>query len=552
MPERAGSPNLARSPPNALDLSMTHPLPHPEGAGTAVVDDPEPPGMPPPTDPGQGLDRWTAACWVLLGLVTTWMLWQVIKFDFRTEPLVGDQASSYMQMLSLAHDGHDLSFNSLDYAHWEVIEWMRQPYGLYFQAFEGGWAFAKPYGYSLLLVVPYRVFGFIVGVAFTNAVLLLSLVGVSIAILRLRLRGPAVPLLTGAFVFASNAYFHAFPVVVDLFLAVLMGACAFLLVFGLKRGHLLAQVAGFGAFAFLFAEKTTLLVAVGPLAAFCLWQARGWWRRLAMVGGFVVVLGVAVLPYLHYSDGASWNAYGGERYYGRTGVPFGPDGVGELNRVDTDETLSIGYIVDSLQTNIDDAVESAAYYAVGQHTGLLVCFPIALFVMVLALARSIRRWMGHATAQMTTGADAGRVGDDVAHHGARIVPDGGDGRSIRPEAAAALLGLGLYIALYLVLFPHNFYGGGQAIGNRYFLQVSPLVLVVAAGARIPSRQLVGASLAAISVSLVLWWPHHETPQQALIDQERTTPVQEILPWEGNQSGVNYWICGFAICDDIDD
>ena len=148
------------------------------------------------------------------------------------------------------------------------------------------------------------------------------------------------------------------------------------------------------------------------------------------------------MPYLYYSEGRSFTAYGGERYYAQGEVPFDPESTAEPHRVATDETVSLSYVWSRVTSPSSwaDSAQSSLYYLFGRHTGLLVCFPVALFVGVLALWR----W--------------------------RVLPG---------EAIALLAGIGLYIVFYLALFPDNYYGGGQAMGNRYFLQVSPLVLVVA-------------------------------------------------------------------------
>lgn len=453
------------------------------------------------------------AAWVLLGAVTAWVSWQSLKHDFRTEALVGDQASFYLQILSLAHDGHDLSYNALDYARWQVVEWRPVPYGLYFQAFSGGWAFAKPYGYSVLAAPFYRLLGPIVGVAFTNTALIWALLGTSIAILRQWLRGAVVPLVTLAFVFASNAYLYAYPVGTDLFLPALVGVCAYLVVYGTKHDQWWPVALAAGVLAFLVAEKTTMLVALLPLVGYGFWQVRSWQKRVLVALGFVMVLAVSIVPYLHYSDGKSWNAYGGDRYYGRVQVPFQPLEPGEemvLDPVATDENFTVTYITNSIRHNIPEALKSAFYFLFGRHVGLLVIYPIALFGIGLALWRA---------------------------------------KTMSPEAIAALVGIILYVGLYLVLFPDNFWGGGQAIGNRYFLQIAPLVLVVIAGTKIPSRWLGGAAVLAVACSLTFQWHAHQHPSETMYKLWHQSPAQAWLPFETNQDGRNYWNCGAYICDD---
>lgn len=453
--------------------------------------------------------------WVLLLGLTVWALTGTLSHEYDHRPIVGDQASNVMQMLSVAHDGNNLSYDQLDVDRWKALHWFSHPHGLYFQGNDDGWAFAKPYGYSITLVVPYRLFGSPVGVAVANSLLLVALVGIAVATLRLRLRGAAVPLVSAAFVYASNAYMHAFPAVVDLFTAVVVGLGVYALLRGLRDESLRWQAVGFAVFGFLLSEKLPLLVAFAPLVGLCLWRARSLSSRLLLGASTIVVLAVSVVPYLYYSDGRTWSAYGGERYYAGAGVPFDEDFTGDVLRVDSDDTITLSYVwsrVTSPSSWVDSA-QSSIYYLVGRHTGLLVSFPIALLAIALALMR---------------------------------------GRALPAEAVAALAGIGLYVVFYLALFPENYYGGGQSIGNRYFLQIAPLVLGVVAFARIPAKALVGASVAAGVLSLSLMWPHHERPTWALVDLEKTSWAQQFLPFETNQIGAPYWRCGFGVCDGDDE
>ncbi len=78
---------------------------------------------------------------------------------------------------------------------------------------------------------------------------------------------------------------------------------------------------------------------------------------------------------------------------------------------------------------------SSLYFLIGRHTGVLVYFPAAIVFALLALRR----------------------------------PD---------RVTVALLGATAGIALFYLLFlPHNYFGGGAAIGNRYFLAAYPALLV---------------------------------------------------------------------------
>ena len=45
----------------------------------------------------------------------------------------------------------------------------------------------------------------------------------------------------------------------------------------------------------------------------------------------------------------------------------------------------------------------------------------------------------------------------------------------------------VYVGLYLVVYTNNYFGGGASLGNRYFLQIAPVLLGVLAVLRPPAR-----------------------------------------------------------------
>lgn len=413
--------------------------------------------------------------------------------------------------MSLVFDGPDLSYDARDFARWGEVGWTSIPNGLFFQSFSGGWAFAKPYGYSAFLVPFYRMYGHEHGIAIANTVLLWALIGSTIAILRQRLHGAAVPLITLAFVFASNAYFQVFPIVTDLFVAVLVAVFCLSVLLSIKcESWKWLLLAGCVA-AFLMAEKTTLIVALLPMFAYGFWRLEPPWRRVGVLIVTVVAFIISILPYLYYSDGASWNAYSGDRYYGQFQVPFQPFEPGEelrLQPVHSGESFTVSFIGRSVRHNIPEALKSSFYYVFGRHTGLIVSFPIALLGILLAL------W---------------------------------NYKSMSPEAIAALIGIVLYIGLYVLLYPTNYYGGAQSIGNRYFLQIAPLALVVIVGSRIPIRSLLGASVVALAFSLTFMWHAHSDAPSALNTLYKHSPAQSLLPFESNQTGSSFWGCGSHGC-----
>jgi 4-amino-4-deoxy-L-arabinose transferase-like glycosyltransferase len=439
----------------------------------------------------------TVGSWALAGLAGAIVLFGTLTHDFRDRPLVGDEASHVMQALSLAYGNHTLNFDAQDYDRWQALGWRPQPVGLFFQRYEGNrWAAAKPYGYSLYAAPFVALLGPARGFAVANSLLLVVLIGVSIAILRTRYRGPPVALTVTAFYLASYAYLYAYVTLTELFLALLV-----LLIFGAflryrDTGRAWWAVAAFALAGFVVAEKLAFFPLVAPLAAYAIWRAPSTKLRLALPVLAVVTFGLGVLPYLEYSDWKSITPYGGDRYYATESVPFGDAGTGYRRS-------NFGTADIDRRATVRDRVLAAGFYVAGQHTGLLPFIPVALFLLLAVIARVLRL----------------------------------DGWTL-----AALLGVVGAILFYVLLFPKNYYGGGQSLGNRYFLQMAPAVLVLAVMADLPRRWVTSASIAGILVAVAMIWPHHLHPSIAYDNLAKLSPLQKALPYESNQEYRGTWVC----------
>jgi hypothetical protein len=454
--------------------------------------------------------RATIAAWLLFAVVASYVAGLVARNDFRDHPVLGDASAYLLQAESLGFAGHDLVYDQRDLDYFRSFEWADDPYGLYFQRHGDGWAFAKPYGYSAVLAPAIRLFGVRAGVAVANLALLATLGALGAATLRLRYRGAIVPIVLGVFLFASPLVFYAFHLWVEVFWSPLVLASLYAMVRAARDRSLPWAVLGAALAAFLLSEKLPAVALVAPVYVVMLARTSTWRARALVVAATAAVFVVAVAPYLHHSDGAAANPYGGERYYARGGVPFG--GSDDYRRVASDETFRLDYVRDELLASPGDTAASAAYYLVGRHTGLLPFTPLALVVLVASIARLRRAdWLGVAVV-------AGVVG---------------------------------YIGFYVLLFPANYNGGGQTLGNRYFVQVYPVVLVLIAvmGFR-PKRLLAGAVVSAV-LAAIFMAPHHRDAPHAIERMDETSWAQGLLPFEANQDGANYFRCGENRCPPAD-
>jgi hypothetical protein len=458
--------------------------------------------------------RWALTTWVAFALACGYVAIGPLTHDFRDTQLRADEASFVLQALSLAYDGPNLSFDHKDIERWRALDWAPtsgdglgirepsrlQPIGLFFKRYQGeGWAFAKPYGYSLYLMPFTGPVGAGAGVSLANTALLLVLVGLSIAMLRLRYRGPEVPLLVAALLLASYARFYAYVPHSELFLATVVGIAFCSVLYYWHTERLAYAFLAFGAIGFGVSEKLAFAVLFAPVVLLILWKERRLAVRLALPAVGAAVLLISVIPYLHYSSWSSPFPYSGERYYAHSSVPFAEGAGYRPTQVEEAGELSL---------DLGNRLEALAFYFAGRHTGMLVFIPIGALLLAAVLARA---------------------------------------RRLDLRAAAVLAGVLGYILFYVVLFTDNYYGGAHSLGDRYFLQMMPSLVALAVIAQLGRRLLVGLALAGIALGLLFQWPHHTRPERAFVEVWRTSAPQRAMPFESNQKLVRYFLCREDFC-----
>jgi hypothetical protein len=460
---------------------------------------------------------------VLLGAAA-----RIALHDPTSEPVSGDQASFVYQALSLR--GGDLAYDADDQARWLELGWADQPHGLFVQQRDDGWAFAKPLGYSVLLA-PAMAVADARGISIVGAALVLAYAGCWYGIGRLRFDAVTALSLATAATVASHAWLFGFPAHADLFVAVLVGLAALAAArvawppgaedpgrppsFGGAGADVWLSVAAATA-ALLVTEKLPAVLALAPLLAVAV--ARASWRaRVVAASVGVVVLAASVAPYAFYSDGESWSAYGGDRYYAIATTPWSGGTDADLTPWRTRDSLSPGFVVDQVTDPSGDLPSASLTYAVGRHTGVLTFQPIAAALLVAAAGSAV------AASRHRRTTSAGIV------------------------AVAAALGLAGYVALYLVVFTDNYFGGGQSIGNRYFLQVSALAAVVAVASPLSARVARWCAVGAGAWALIVLQPHLRAPEEAFFRIERTSAIQRLLPFDGSQAHAWRFECEPAEC-----
>lgn len=443
-------------------------------------------------------DPLLALCVVGLAVV----LIRVASHDPTHLQVRGDEAAFVYSALSL--QGGDLSYDAADHARWVALGWDDQPRGLFLQRRADGWAFAKPYGYSVLLAAPLALVG-LRAVSLVGALLVAAYAGLWYAGARLRWDASTSAIVAVTATAGSHAWFYGFPAHADLFVADLVGL---VVVCGLRarwRHEATALLVAVIAAGLLVTEKVPAFLALLPFLAVA-GQHLAIRVKLAAGVALVVIVAASVVPYLHYSDGRSWSAYGGERYYAPGVTPWSGGSEADVTRMSTDEVITVRSALEHIRNPSPDLPAATLTYVAGQNTGVLTFLPIVPIVLVATSLAVRRRRRAGPTAEPSPDVD-------------------------RPLLLAGVLSLVIYVTFYLWLFTDNYYGGAQSIGNRYFLQISIVACVV------PLAGGLGRSAARMSAGLALAWavlvlgPNLVHADRAWYDLGHQSPLQRLLPAE---------------------
>ncbi|HEX7180523.1 MAG TPA: hypothetical protein VF756_01675 [Thermoanaerobaculia bacterium] len=447
--------------------------------------------------------------WAVLAVLLFAMLVGAFRFDRAGRPsLVGDEATYAMQAASLAWD-LDLAYSRADYDRF-VAHWGGPPDGLILQSHDNGAriTYGKPFLYALA-IAPFVRAAPVRGGLIANVVFLAAAAVLASFALRGTV-GETAPLWVAAFLFASVSFGYAFWVHADLFLLAATAA-GLALVYGSIPDQAMPQIyaeapltgpafwrwflAGMLlAVAGAFRPFYLILLIPALLAAWSLGHA----RRAALIGlvaGAVLLLAGTSL--VQWGAGGSWSGYGGERqgFYPRTGYPEvdfpASQWSSSLQKWGNTSWLQEGGVAPSFDPKL--LSWNSAYFFAGRNVGVLPYF-LPLLLGFVTMRGDRGRW------------------------------------AIPLAVLVAVLG-------FLVIRPFNFYGGGGAIGNRYFLPLYPAFWFLAARPARPVWPVLAAALAAPFL-----WPLWTHPTAFPVGEDgRYRHVSEIaeryLPYETTQSHI---------------
>jgi hypothetical protein len=424
--------------------------------------------------------RSTRLAWGTLGALLAALVLATALHDRTAWPtLVGDEATYLMQAESLAFD-FDLVYTAADYERF-VRHWGRAPEGVILQKGTGSDAlvYGKPFFYAAW-AAPFTRLSPTRGPFVANALLLALAALVSARALSGRSGGlgAAAPLWVAVFVFASVTFAHVFWAHMDLFLACCT-ALGMALLFGRRSEEAagttsvvrtLLPYAAAGVLLTMVAYSRPLYATLLLPAGIAAWSSTSSGRRelqgragaagIAWTAAGAVLLALLALG-VHESLAGSWTSYGAERrsfnsVVGFPGVDVPEESWEEMIRewgnaswLKRRDLTSLGSVA-----NLHLWTWNTAYFLFGRSVGLAPYFGPA-FLAVLTFLLTRRR----------------RGGDDP----------GRETRGDRWARWALLAAVAATAAGFLVIRPFNFYGGGGALANRYFLPMYPALWFLVAG-----------------------------------------------------------------------
>lgn len=457
---------------------------------------------------------------VLLGLLGV-LLWGAITFDARSRAPVGDEATYTLQALSLGHD-LDLVFEAGDHRRFTDL-YSRPPDRLALQSRDGGGtiAFGAPFWWSLW-AAPFLRLGPLNGAAVAN-VLLLALAAWAAARALARRIGPAAWWWVAALGFASVSFAYAFLATPDLSLlactaiglALTAGAGAPARpaseappqIYGEPdddeggRPRSVLRWLAAGALLAIPAVYRPVYATLLAAAAVATPRPRRGARIAALAtGALVVVLFSAGGQWL---AGGGWNPWQGRRAFAAGGYP-GVDFPAEVWPGPGAVAVGAAEVAPGATAPPLDARLwgwNLLYLVAGRDVGLVPYFLPGLLLIGLAA--------------------------------------GGRGRGGRWALAAAVV---LSLGALLWLRPFNFFGGSEAIANRFFLPLYPALWFLAArgGGSLVRRTLGAVASAALAAPFLL--PLWSAPRaHPVADDGRyryVAPIaRELLPFETTQTAI---------------
>ncbi|MCL5986665.1 MAG: hypothetical protein M1371_08930 [Actinobacteria bacterium] len=455
---------------------------------------------------------------LIFAIVAIFLLISAYRYDIQSAGVYGDLSTYLMEAQSIAYD-FDIRYEQKDVERFYMDGWQQGPRGLFLLKSHGDFFYAKPYIFPFVLSPFVRIFESR-GVTIFNAVcfILIGLLGY----LYSKRVGKDWHRILFLFLFLSfsTAYIFIYSTYADLFIALVLFLAVFFWVYPFDRRYkkgdlpknLTSRFMIWGGnyiissifFAISIYQRVPTAIFAG---LFFLWMLL---RRKFMlfafsILAFLLTLAVCILPFYLVTDNLT--PYTGNRLYVRT-----PDALTEENLAsETPEGVQTDASVEGIaKTALTRPLGWGSgyvnrlnifYYFFGRQTGIIYYFPFVLISLIIWLYS--KRW---------------RLSDIFI-----------------------LVSIILYSAMQMLQGPANYYGGSTSFGNRYFLQVYPVMLFLTLDLD-KKKFVIPFLIAGVLIGSVFLGPYLLNPNGVILGHSRIMMEAPFswLPVEKTQVNNIFW------------
>lgn len=359
-------------------------------------------------------------------------------FDVSKEGIYSDQANHLLQALSIL-ETKNLKYEKADLDAYYRLGWSEIPKGLFLNSSNESFYYAKQYIYSLVLSPFIWLFG-------NHGPPLLNVLLLSISLFlillytnqsynkNIYLKFLNIFIIVLAIIFSPAI---AFTKVIhpDIFIATLLLSSFFFIVI---KSNVKFYTLGMILMGMAIFEKP-------PFAIFLLSAFAIFYQRRVRIKHIILLLLTSILTWIIFTipiffSSGSVTSYQGNRLYYR--IPPFIDGA-QIETIDyrTDKYFYLNYYTNILKSSFNNLIYTIKYYSIGLNTGIFVYFPFTIYILFgLILNISNKKYLY------------------------KYLP--------------IILTLLLYSISYILFLWENYYGGAGSFGNRYFLQIYLLWILI--------------------------------------------------------------------------
>lgn len=382
---------------------------------------------------------------VLVSLLLVPLIIFVLNHNPQEEGLYADGSTHLLQAISIAFDS-DVEYDPEDVKIYYQDGWKTIPYSLFLNEHNGIYYYSKPVLYPLFSSIFVRVF-YSKGLLIWNA---FAVFGILILLAIEYKKNTSLTksvLFASVFLFASPIVYYLRSIHPDITIAFLITFAAFFYIrfFNTRRLEIKYLVISAFFLGLSLYEKPPLITFfIVFLFSLILGKLQLVYKiRQTLLFAVIVCVFYLIPTIVIGMSTGSLISYQGNRWF----FPSPPYTQAEViaREIKTANIFNPSYILNNVPTGIYNLKFNFPYFFIGRQTSLIFYFPLSIVAIFLIY---INR------------------------------------KLLRQPKITLIIGLLLYVMFYLTIFSNNYYGGETAFGNRYFLQVYPVLLLA-----IPSNKL---------------------------------------------------------------